>query len=123
MTPYLVDESQKRRPERLMQSNKAMKTKTLKKSKGLTKSSKDDQAAEALVHLYTGSNVQEMIDRQAVALGFPQHGCYLRVAREVAKYCPKRGKPTLSTEGPARPRFLAVMNLHLLMIAAQNLDG
>jgi len=62
------------------------------------------------------------IETAAEALGFRRRGLYVRVAEEVSRYCPRSGRPSLSTEGAARARFLAVTNLHLLMMAERNID-
>jgi hypothetical protein len=66
--------------------------------------------------------IKRDIETAAAALGFSRRGLYARLAAEVSRYCPLRGKPSLSTEGTGRARFLAVANLHLLMMAERNID-
>jgi hypothetical protein len=65
--------------------------------------------------------VAREIDAAGVAL-FSRRVSYDRVEREMARYCPRGGKPELDIEAePAR--FQAVGELFLLMQVVRNMDG
>ena len=65
--------------------------------------------------------IRHEIEAAAVALGFPVRVSLARVARELARYCPRTGKPELDDKAePAR--FQAVGELYILMIVARDLD-
>ena|ERR1700689_5462520 len=65
--------------------------------------------------------IQRAIEAAAMALGFPQRVSCVRLERELARYCPRRGKPELDFKAePAR--FQAVGELLFLMHAERNLD-
>jgi hypothetical protein len=66
--------------------------------------------------------IQREIDAAAMTLGFARRVSLARVGRELARYCPRTGKPELDNEA-APARFQAVGELFILMIAARDLDG
>lgn len=66
--------------------------------------------------------IRREVEAAAVALGFPRRVSCARVGRELARYCPRSGKPELDNKAePAR--FRAVGELFILMLVARDLDG
>src|SRR5258708_20412254 len=65
--------------------------------------------------------IQREIDAAAVALGFPRRASLGRVERELARYCPRTGKPELDfKDAPAR--FQAGGQLFILMLLSRDPD-
>lgn len=66
--------------------------------------------------------IRREVEAAAVALGFPRPVSFARVGRELARYCPRAGKPELDNKAePAR--FQAVGELFILMLLTRDLDG
>lgn len=65
--------------------------------------------------------IKHTIETAAVELGFPRRVSYARIAREAARYWPRRGANTQLVVQDRR-RALAVASLFLLMDLARSLD-